>query len=330
MPQPTLSDVHVNIALTNLSVAFRQDEATFVADKVFPIVPVDQQSNVYFTYTRGDWNRNTMKKRAPGTESAGTGFGLDKTGTYSADIWSLHHDIPDAIRANADAVLNMDADATRFLIQQALITKEVNWATTFFATSVWTTQWAGQAASPGANQFLQWNDPSSTPIEDIRGVKQLVQVAGGGFRPNVLVLGRPVFDKLCDHPDLIDRVKYGQTPGQPAMAAREAMAQIFELDEVLVMDAVYNTAAEGATESNSFIGGKSALLAYRSKAPGIMTPSAGYTFAWTGLYGATEIGNRIKSFYMPWIESTRVEIDDAYALTKIGADLGGFFATAVA
>ena len=54
-----------------------------------------------------------------------------------------------------------------------------------------------------------------------------------------------------------------QTPGAPARATRQIMAEILELDEVLVMDAVYNSAAEGATESNSFVAGKHAALFYR-------------------------------------------------------------------
>ena len=36
MPQPTISDVHVNIPLTNLSLLPRQEDMEFVADRVFP------------------------------------------------------------------------------------------------------------------------------------------------------------------------------------------------------------------------------------------------------------------------------------------------------
>ena len=44
MPNPTQSDLHVNVPLTNVSVAYMQDKATFIADKVFPRVPVQKQS----------------------------------------------------------------------------------------------------------------------------------------------------------------------------------------------------------------------------------------------------------------------------------------------
>jgi hypothetical protein len=89
MPQPTAGDVHVNAALTNISVAYIQSAEGFVADKVFPIVPVDQQSNFYYTYTQNDWFRDEAKPRAPGAESAGGGFSLS-TATYSAVVEAWH------------------------------------------------------------------------------------------------------------------------------------------------------------------------------------------------------------------------------------------------
>lgn len=335
MPQPTLSDVHVNVPLTNLSLMYAQERSAFVADRVFPIIPVQFKSDVYYKYSRADFNRNLMAKRAPGAESQGAGYRLDNTGSYNCDVWALHKDIPDQVRANSDTVLQPDTEATRFLTNQAMIAREINWANTFFTTSVWTTQWTGVASGPSTNQFLQWNDPSSTPIVDVRNVKRTVQLTGGGFRPNKLVLGRPVFDALCDHPDFIDRLKYGQTAPQPARVTLDAMAALFELDEVLVMDSVQNTAGENpasfnSDETNAFIGNKAALLVYTPSAPGIQTPGCGYTFAWTGFFGATAQGTRIKSFYMPWLESTRVEIDEAYAMSVVSADLGGFFTSAIA
>src|ERR1035438_6133175 len=73
MPQPTLQDVHVNRPLTNISVAYLQEAAgvEFVADKAFPAVPVENKSDLYYTYARADFNRDEMQKRALSAESAG-------------------------------------------------------------------------------------------------------------------------------------------------------------------------------------------------------------------------------------------------------------------
>ena len=342
MAQPTLSDVHVNALLSNLSLMYAQEESAFVASRVFPIVPVQKASDRYVVYSRADFNRNQMRKRAPSTESAGGGYNLDNTPTYSVDVWALHKDIDDQIRANADAVLSLDLEATRWLTTQYLISKEIDWQTNFFATGKWTSLITGVSSSPSTNQVIQWSDyANSSPIVDVRAAKTTVQLASGGFRPNKLVLGRQVFDVLCDHPDFIDRVKYGQTPGAPAQATKAIMAELFEVDEVLVMDAIYNSGPEGPTpnsggaslnvgESNAFIGGKAALLLYTPSAPGLMTPGAGYTFAWTGYFGATIGGTRIGNFYIPQIKSTRMEIEAAYAHKLVGPDMGLFFTAIIA
>src|SRR5262245_36459483 len=125
--------MHVNRPLTNISVAYLQQADGFIADRAALNIPVQKQSDVYFTYNRADWNRDTMQVRAPSTESAGGGWTIDHDKTYFAKKWALHKDVDDDIRANSDDPLNMDRDATLYLSQQALIRKEKLWTATYFA-----------------------------------------------------------------------------------------------------------------------------------------------------------------------------------------------------
>lgn len=321
---PTPGDVHVNTPLTNISIAFLQNANNFVASRVFPNIPVSKQSDRYYVYARGDFNRDEMELRAPATESAGGGYTLDNTPTYFANRYSFHRDIPDEVRANADAVLNPDREATAFVTHKALIRREKMWAGAYFAASVWGTEYTGVASAPTGSQRLQWNNASSDPIENVREGKRAI-AQSTGFEPNVMVIGRPVADVLLDHPDIIDRLKYGQTPGAPAMAGLDGLARLFNVDQVLVMNAIENTAKEGQTAAHSFIGGKHCLLCHSAPNPGLMTPSAGYTFSWTGLLGAGAEGNRIRSFRMENIGADRVEIDMCFDLKLVASELGAFW-----
>ena len=327
--QPTAGDVHVNAPLTNVSVAYIQSANDFIASKVFPNIPVQKQSDRYYVYNRGDFNRDEMELRAPGAESAGSGYTLDNTPTYFADRWGIHKDIPDEMRANADAALNPDREATIFVTTKALIRREKLFVGKFFKTGVWATDITGVAATPTGNQRLQWNDAASNPIVDVRDGKRAVRQSTG-FEPNKLVLGRAVYDKLVDHPLIIDRVKYGQTAGAPAKGTLAALAALFEIDEILVMNAIENTAKEGQTAAHNFIGGKHCLLCHSAQAPGLMTPSAGYTFSWTGLMGNGIEGNRIRQFRLEREGVDRVEIDMCMDLKAVGIDLGYFFSGIVA
>jgi hypothetical protein len=204
------------------------------------------------------------------------------------------------------------------------------------------------ANSPASSySFMKWSLASSTPIEDVRHLKTIVQLTTG-YRPNKMVIGRPVFDVLLDHPEFVDRVKYGQTYPKPAQVILDTLAAIFEMDRVHVSDAIYNTAPEaagpdsGATyvppaynqginagESNAFLAGPNVWVGYTPSAPGIMTPACGYTFAWSGYFGATQAGERLSSYYFQPDRSTHVEIESAYAHKVISADMGGFLTACI-
>jgi len=332
MPFPTASQVHVNQPLTDLSVAYLQDANNFVSNRVFPSVPVSKQSDRYYTYDRGDFNRDEAQVRAPGTESAGNGFNIDNTPTYYCDVWAFHRDLPDQVVANADSVLRPQREATEYLMHKMLIRQEQEFVSTYMAGGVWSYDYDGVASSPGANEVIQWDDyTNSDPIGDVQDGRRAVMLSTGKV-PNVLVLGRPVYDALINHPDMIDRVKYGQTPGSPAMVNQDALAAIFEVDRVLVMDAIVNDADQGQTNSHSFIGGNTALLAYSAPSPGIMTPSAGYVFRWNGFMGGAggDMGTAIKTFRMEELESERVEAQAAFDMKLVSADLGAFWDAIVA
>lgn len=333
MSEPTSSAVHVDAALTNISVAFIQNATNFVAGRVFPNVPVRKQSDRYFTYDRGDFNRDEATVRAPGTESSGSGYDIDNTPTYFCNVVAHHKDVDDQVRNNADDAIDVDREAATYVMQKLMIQKEVDWATSYFAGGLWTNDYDGVASSPGANETIQWSDTTSgDPIGDLRSAKTTV-LESTGFEPNTLVIGQQVFDALVDHPDIVDRVKYsgGVGNGNPARVNEQTLAALMGLERVMVAKAIQNTAAKGATNAHSFIAGKKALLVYTPASPGLMTPAAGYTFSWTGhLNTGNAFGVATKNFRMDMLASQRIEGEMAYTHKLVSADLGFFWDSIVA
>lgn len=326
MPLPTANDVHLDQVLTNISLAYLQDQMHFVADRIFPIVEVAKQSDRYYTYDRGYFNRDDMAERAPGTESAGTAFSVDNTPTYYCREYALHQDIPDQVIANADVVINPLEDAAKALTQKALIKREKLFADTYLTTSKWTTDITGVSSGPSSGEVLQWNDSSSDPISDIRSASTTM-LEMTGFAPNTLVLGRRAYDALMDNAALLDRIKYGQTAGAAASVNTNLLAQLFEVNRVLVSQSIVNTANEGAANSHSFIAGKHALLLHVAPSPGLMVPSAGYTFAWTGIGGVFQ---SVRRFRMEHLRAERIELETTLDQHQVSADLGVFFSGVVA
>ena len=314
--QPTVQDVHVDQMLTNISIAYAQSQDAFISSKVFPVVPVDKQSDKYYTFPKNDWFRDEAQKRADSTESAGGGYTLSSD-SYYCDVWAFHKDVGSQTKANADQQINLERGAVQFVTQRLLLRQEIQWVSDYFTTSVWGTDYTP------ANL---WSDyTSSDPIEDIETAKETV-LSTTGFMPNTLVIGYQVFRKLKNHPDIIDRIKYTSSENvTPALLAR-----MFEIDNLYISKSIKATNNEGETAAYAFTHGKHALLCYVNPSPGLMQPSAGYTFAWTGVSGTLGATVGVDSFDIRKIKATRYEAEMAFDNKVVASDLGYFFNGAVA
>ena len=333
MPQPIFSDVHVSAALTNVSVAYFQETGYYIADKVFPMVPVVHQTDQYFVWSLADFYRDEAQLRSDGTESAGTGMNL-VTQSYSAKVYALHKDIGQQVRANADPAIDIDVTTTRFLMQKLMIKRDRIFATNFLSTSKWTGSASGgditgtAGGTPGTSTPSKWSDDAnSDPFTDI-ATQQSAILQNTGFEPNTLVISYPVYQALRKHPLVIDRIKYTSQPDARDITP-SLLAAMFDLDRVLVSKAVYNSAAEGLTTSTSFIVGNVALLCHSASAPSLNTPSAGYTFGWQGFTGLNNLGIRTNQIPMNWLGmgTVRDECEMAFDMVVVAAKLGAFFNT---
>lgn len=320
--QPTQSAVHVDRTLTNMSVAVMSEEG-FIGDQVFPVLPVGKQSDLYRIYDRGSFQRDEMKKRAAGAESSTIGYETSTT-PYFCDVWSLAVDIDEQTEENADEEVDLDLEATMLLAQAARINRDRQWASTYFTTGVWT----GVADETLVGND-QWSDyTNSDPLLKMEE-KRIGMLEATGFAPNTVVMGPRVWSQLKNHPDLVDRLNRGQTEG-PASVMLANLAELIEVDRIIVPSAIYNAAVEGATDDFDFIFGKSVLFLYVAPRVGRYTPTAGVTFAWRGFTGASVAGTRIKRFEMPHTSSRRIEIESSYDQKVVASELGAFIAEAVA
>lgn len=323
---PDNTQAHIDRALTNMSVAYIQDDTSFIADKVFPQVPVKRQSDVYYIYNKGDFFRDEAKVRGGSTESVGGDYSVSAANPYYCKVQAFHKDVNSQERANYDEPLNADIDATDFVTSKMIIRREVEWASKYFKTGVWTTEIDGVDSAPTGTQVIRFNIATSDPINVI--LAQGIAMAGlTGYKPNTLVLSPHVFVALKNHADVLDRIKYTQK----GIVTEDLLAQLFEVDNVYVAWGVVNSANTGAADAIDFIMGKHALLCYVNPKPGLKKPSAGYIFSWTGLEGAGAYSNRIVRIPMDQLGlgTERIEGEIAFDAKVIAQDMGCFFANIV-
>ena len=326
MPLLTPSAVHIDQPLSNLTLAYVQEQTNFVADKVFPVVGVQRQSDKYYIYDRANMNRSgDVKKLAPRTEVSRIGMAISND-SYYADVYGIGMDFDEQTIANEDAMLEVRAAGAQTLINRVLIEREQQFASTFFTAGAWSTD-----VTP-ANL---WSDYSlSTPITDVTTARRTMQLKSGGFKPNTMVVGKEVRDILVNHPDILARLNGGATVSNTALITDAKLAEIFEVENFYVMESVANTAVEGLAEVNGFIGGKNALLVHTPRASGLMTPAAGLTFAWNNIQGVNNLGITVESFSDDALKRQQVaehiQVKMAYDMKIVGADLGYFFEAVVA
>jgi hypothetical protein len=248
--------------------------------------------------------------------------------SYFADVYGLGMDFDEQTLANEDAMLEIRSSGAQTLTNRLLIHREKAFADTFFKAGVWTTEVAGAAS--GAGTPVYWNDyTNSTPISDVTTGARAMQLTSGGFKPNTMVVGKEVRDILVNHPDILARLNGGSTINNPALITDGKLAEIFGMENFLVMEAVENTAAEGLAESSAFIGGKNALLVHTPRSSGLMTPAAGLTFAWNNIPSVNNLGVTVESYSDDALKRQQVaehiQVKMAYDMKVVGADLGYFF-----
>ena len=268
MPSPTAQQSHIDRALTNVSIAY--SNAEYIWDQIFPQVAVAKQTNKFFTFPKAAWYRDETAVRAPGARARRADYTLS-TDSYVCVEKALAKQVPDEVIKNSDDPLQPLVRATQYVTDQIFKSIEKDVIDLVFSTG-----WASSATpSP------LWSDDASDPLTDIETGMYTI-AAAIGREPNVAVIGRGLWRYLKNHPDIIDRLKYGQTPGAGAKVTLEGIAALIGIPKVLVSRTLIDSANEGATASLGFIGGNHMTMMYVPNSAALDEPASGYTFVWKG------------------------------------------------
>lgn len=325
-----IGNLQVDTFLTNYSESWFQDQQNFISSAASTLIPVTTQGGIFLKYPKSYFLRDEMEPRPLGGAPVQVSYGVER-GSYAIDEYALEHYIDDRQRAQVNVPsINLDMNATRLLTSKAMIRRDRLWATTFFKTGVWTTDYTGVAAAPTGNQFLQWDQAGANPTQIVLRAKTAIQLSTGKL-PNTMVVGANVHNWLLQSPYIIDLVKYSQR----GIITNELLASLFGVEQYRVAQAVYNAAQEkvtpDATNLQWIVDANAVWLGYVDRAPAMDSPTAIANFVWTGLIpGATNNnGGVITRGRDGRAYSDFFHIRDANQFQAVAADLGAFFADAV-
>lgn len=319
MAESTGRDLHVDQLLTNISIGYRNP--AYIADQIFPIVPVGKQSDLIPGYNQSDWFRDDAHLRAPGTPSVRGGFGVSND-SYFCRRYSYGFEIPDEVRDNQDAPYDMDRDGTEFATDRVQLQRERAFATNLFTTGVWGND------DTGGTEFVLWSTyATSDPLVNLTGYIDEVE-SRIGREANRIVMGKQVWTQLRWHPDIIDSIKYVQR----GVATEEIFASLLGLPAgaILIGRSIYTASPEGTAEASvaySRVWGKNVLVAYVAPSPSLIAPSAGYTFTWRRVQNSIQYIKRMRNEEQ---EKDIIEANSYYHQKVTVARAGTFLSGAVA
>ena len=277
--------------LSNVAVMYFE-EPEYAHRRIFPICPVALPSGHFYTFDKADLARDHVHQKPPYGKVAPAVFGISNQ-SYSCQVFQVLIGLDQIMTLpyqRTDATVDPRKLRVRTISEQIARHQEIDFAKNFFNAAAWSNVWTGAASADPANKkFKRFDDSGCDPViffdERITDIRR-----SGRRKPNKLALGVDTFNALKGNAFILDRIKYSGTTQNPAVVNENVLAQIFGIDEVVVLDATYNAAEFGAPEDMQFVcDSKSALLLYTPKAPSIDEPSAGYSFHWL-LEGNNYIG----------------------------------------
>ena len=159
-----------------------------------------------------------------------------------------------------------------------------------------TTTWTGASLTTAITN--EWDDAvNAVPITDVEAaVKKVYE--GSGLWANALVINRQVFRNLRNCDSIIERIN-ASGAGSPSKASditEQMLAQVFDLDYVIVAGASKNSANEGQTATPAQIwSGEYAMVCRVATTADMREPCIGRTFHWSA--DGSAIGGTVEEYY---------------------------------
>lgn len=305
-------DLHIDVPLSNLAVkAFATGVGQFIAPQIMPIMPVDKESNKYYTVDKGNFLRIHDSKRSRKTKANRIEFDVSSD-AYFAQEYALAGDIALQDLDNSDSALMLRQSTTDLVVSGLARDYERRVANT--VTSI---------SNVGSGVVLsgtdQWSDlTNSSPISDVSTGAAFMR-SMTGLSPNVGIVDFDTLQMLRRHTEIIEFHKY--TSG--GLLSIEQIAAAFGLPRILVGTGIIENSLEGGTSSMTNIWGNNFVLAHINPAQGPRTATLGLSFRWRPSNFGTPMQVTRQQFRGAGTENIEV-IEAAYHQDEkiIAADLG--------
>ncbi len=263
--------VHIDKLLSNF--AINHQPSGFIAQDVFTMVPVPNETDMYDVWEQADTFRAENSRREKGGLANSVTVRVSSD-NFRVENYELRAQIFAEDKANADASRRQfyEQGKVAFVLNKLLMDWEQRLADLCFTS--------GNVGSSAAVASV-WTGTASTPVADINTALDNAYYASG-YRPNTILMGSKPWDALRRHADIIDKAANPNITGGGNFPTRAMVADLFEVNEILVGRAIRNTEVNDLAQTLFPVWSNHCLVYYKTPSPSMSEPTFGATFDWTG------------------------------------------------
>ncbi|MGQ0621698.1 MAG: major capsid protein [Panacagrimonas sp.] len=270
---PTVAPFPTDPVQTGIAIAYRNER--LIADEVMPMVPVSAQEFRYRKWALKD--AFTLPDTKVGRRSATNTVEFGSTEEVGlTDDHGLQAGIPLNDIDNAPPGYSPVNQHTMLLTDLVMLGREKRTADKVFNAANF-----GAAYKTTLAAGTRWSQTASTPIKDIELAKDAMIM-----RPNIMVMGRQTWRVLSQHASILKAIN--RNDGDSGIASRQAVAALFEMDDLLVGENWLNIANPGQATNMVRVWGPHCALLHRNK---LANTQGGTTYGFTARWGTWFAGN---------------------------------------
>lgn len=276
------SVLHVNVPLSDLAVAYRQDMKEFMWDTLLPIKVTDKRSNLI----RGVNKANLLRRQELRVGNRGSSvprvrFKMDPSVSYNCTDIAVECMNDDREQAEADDIVQYVPENLYHLTMALQIGMEYYVMKDVLRSSSVLTNYEDLSLTP-SRQYDNKGSPDNDPIPHWRQICTKIELATGGRKVNNIIMSKFTWQKVQE---ALNTLALGRLESYNSAYPLERNVENLigaEPGAIKISSAIYNEATEddGTAAYRTFIGPD--IIFSHSEAPSTRAYGLGHLFAFAG------------------------------------------------
>ncbi len=218
----------------------------FIGPQVMPPLPVLNKAGQYpyISVTSGSLLRNEVKGRGPNATYPRTSRKY-VTANYTTQEYGMEVPVDDSEAMDISRFFSLESTETRLALRQVQLAHEIRVATAIYNPATWALTTSAVSYGSGPSSIANMDIGL-----DIDSAKQAIQTRGESTKDLTVVMSLNVFLRARASTKLQNRIRGTVSTDTFLVLSAQALADAFDVKQVLVARSSYDTSKEGAAAAS--------------------------------------------------------------------------------